>query len=235
MGSMCSQEEPLTSNVTYRNIDDPTQSPDIDEKPSLTRRYTIQGIDTEESVASYDAGAAIDVFAHDGMKKIMSGPNPPESYLKIIRQLKLDIYFWSNVAYICKSDGSLNEKQKQFIRNRAQKLQMTNDKLQEIYIGKNYFVEMVENLEKYWAKVDPNLSKDELKRKLESYCEFFLIYAFLAATQNGLGDTEYQTMKHIAKEYLPLKNPEKSVKECVNIIKLEQQLAIAVQTKLYQE
>ena len=48
----------------------------------------------------------------------LSGSDP-ERCIKLLKKHKLDLYAWSNVAYICKSDGSLGEKDKQHLRKRA--------------------------------------------------------------------------------------------------------------------
>lgn len=73
----------------------------------------------------------------------MSGPDP-ERYIKLLQKYTLDFLTWSNVVYICQLDGDheLSERQKTYIPKCTKAVQVTDEKLKEIYIGKNYFQEI---------------------------------------------------------------------------------------------
>lgn len=224
MGSACGGDSEDSSRLL--NTDDSKER-------SVSRaghdNETIFGINTHENVTSYDVGAAIDIYARDGMKQL-SG-NDPARWVKIFSKYNLFFYWWSSIAYICKSDGKLDKKEKKYIKKRAHEIGITSDEeLNKIYLANDHIDDMISELPKFWQEFDSNLTKKEINIKILMCYDMFLLYALIAATQDGLVLNEYKTIKKIGQR-LSLPNPSKNIKECIKLIKLEKQLAVAIQTR----
>ena len=193
----------------------------------LTSSETIFGIDTEDSVSSYNVGVAIHYFAKDAMAILSEGD--PERLKRIQNRHNIIFWWYSSIAYVCKSDGIFGAKEKKFVFNRAKQAGFSDDFIKnKVFLGVDYIDNLINEVPIFWKEFDPSLTNKERERRTEMFFEIFLLYCLLAATQDGLISEEYQTVENIAKR-LPLQNPTKMIQECVKLIKLERQLAITVQ------
>ena len=160
-----------------------------------TSSQTIFGIDTENSVSSYDVGGGIDHYARGAMAVLSEGDS--ERWLRM--QNKYGIIFWwySSIAYVCKADGIFGEKEKNFILKRAKQVWLSDDLIKnQVFLGKDYINNMIKQVPIFWKEFDPTLTNEDKERRIEMFFEIFLLYCLLAATQDGIVNKEYQQGKY---------------------------------------
>lgn len=217
MGAVCSQKNDAPLDATNRRSMD-----SYEEKQSLMRADTLAGIETEEEVSFYDIGQGIHAINHSVASRW--NETDPTEYLKIWVKSGAHISWHSCMVHICKADGTLSEKEEAFIVQVCKGGGVTNeDDLNLILEGHDTSKQMITDLYKVFNHFfSKTKTKEEIDKKVIGLKKGCILYAILAAAQDGFVRDEYQSATKMA---IQIGLTKQHVKDCIQLVKMEIALA----------
>ena len=187
--------------------------------PGLPPQSTITGIDSEASVSKYSVGCAIDALIHDNMSRNTQLDH--DKFNQICAKHKVFYYALETHAWVSRGDGVLGKKEEEFLIKTGKSWGLSDNEINEALKGNDSSKELMQSGMKAAKEMVPN-GNDAMAQKIAGKLRpGLLLYAVLAATQDGLVKDEYEEAKKLAKN---LGFPKGTVKQMINVIKLEKQL-----------
>ena len=179
----------------------------------------MSGISQESEVASYTVGTAINSLILDYSARVTA--DDASDYFSTCIKHKVYFYFISTLAYVCRGDDILGEKEKEWIIKSAQAWRVPENEILEALKGKDYSREMVKAATVATKEMIPNASDKDIIERVEPLSYALLMQAIISATQDGIVKQEYMVAKKVGRE---LGFDNSTVNKMINAVKLEKQL-----------
>ena len=161
-------------------------------------------------------------------KNDTSGSKQWRTMLETMYEFDLVLEFFSNVANICIQNGRLGRAAETFVRECATLWQMPDPQLDEALLGNDLSEEFVENIQKYWHKLRPDLSDSQRRIYSNVLKNGVIIHGIFATSQDGLSDEQYANAKKMARK-LGLKDS--CVKKHLEILQADKELTLLCKAK----
>ena len=184
----------------------------------------ISGISQESDVSSYTVGTAIISLMLDYSARVTA--DDASDFFSTCTKHKVFFYFTSTLAYVCRGDDILGEKEKEWIIKSAQAWRVPENEILEALKGKDYSREMVKAATVATKEMIPNASDKDIIERVKPLSYALLMQAIISATQDGFVKQEYVVAKKLAKE-LGIDNS--TVDKMITVVKLESNCIINYQ------
>ena len=191
--------------------------------PDLGKQSTIAGLEKESDVSFYHVGLAIKTLSMNLLENLKnSDPKAREQVIKLGIQKKVESSLISSIAFVCRADGKLGEKEEAALRWMNKDFVLTEDELKECLKGKEAYKEACDAHLAALKIFAPNMTDIQEQAALIGFKKEFILATLVACAQDGLVKEEYTQAKIMANK-LGLKDED--VKECVGLLKMEIEMA----------
>ena len=217
MGAACS-----TKSSSYDEISNKQRNTDLAEskRDEFVGSETIRGITLESDVSEYRVGVAIDELLQEITSSDAKLTNS-RHFLNMFVKNKATFYFNATLAYVCRGDEMLGEKEKHFIIKTSEKWGLTKNEIIEVLQNdQDFSKEMINATKLTFKQCFPNKTDDEIDKLTLPYKYGLLLKSIICASQDGFVEQEYDQAKNLAKS-LGIDNYKDVTKLCVNCIKQE--------------
>ena len=192
-------------------------------QPDLGKQATIAGLEKESDVSFYNVGLALKTLSLDLLAHLKgSDPKAQEAVLKVGYEKKVPQYFVSSIAFVCRADGKLGDKEEAVLRMMGKDVLLTDDDMKECLKGKECYKEACDAHLTVLETFAPNMTDIQKAGALIGFKKEFILATLIACVQDGLVKEEYTQAKVMANK-LGLKDED--VKECVGLLKMEIEMA----------
>ena len=187
----------------------------------------------ESDFNNYDVG-----FAVNGMHaQLMRGES--SDLMKEFVELKINIYFWSTVAWVCRDDGKLGEKQEKYIKDRATLWKVSDDDLVNVLKGKDCTDLLLKAETTLFKQLNGNNKRnqstndDEKEKDYENMAKCQLImHSLVASAQDGVARAEVDIAYKLGER---LGITKERVQQIIQVIECEQIIANTMNQFFYPE
>lgn len=145
-----------------------------------------------------------------------------EDPIKILAKYDVPFYFWSTVSHFCQEDGDLGDAERAYIEENASKYGVTQNKMDKVLEGVDYTNTFKESLEDYYKERLKTAGKEKIDSLLNKSNWILVFFCIITSTQDGLVRDEMNAAFKLAKK---LDVPKKDVKEMVDLLRAEQEIA----------
>ena len=194
---------------------------------------TVRGLSMESDFNNYDVGFAVNAMHAQLMRK-----ESPELMKKFV-ELKINIYFWSTVAWVCRGDGKLGEKEEKYIKERATLWKVSDDDLVNVLKGKDCTDLLLKAEATLFEQLNgsdkhkQSSNGDEKEKDYENVAKCQLIMqSLVASAQDGIARAEIDVAYKLAEK---LDITKERVKQMIQVIRCEQTIANTMNQFFYPE
>lgn len=181
-------------------------------------------IDADNQDITLDVGKGVAPLASDILCQLDESCQDIAEYERLCQKHSCSLYFWCVVAFICKGDGVLGEKERRFIKEASRETHPLSSKDFDVVVqvNKNYLQHYVTSVNTVWRDFQAKIKKKELQKKLYFAKQKLLFFAILAASQDGVAKKEFKNISDLGKA---LKLPQNDIMAMADIVQMELDVA----------